>query len=384
MNSKQKKILIVFIALLLIVGLYFGYSIITKRNNNRASENKDTLLMNKKYKNIYAFKFINDSIYALKDNEEDSLLVNYKEEICGTETCGELDYEFKDGKLYLYYIGNQAQYDYKHYQKSITVYSIDFTKNDTSLKKEYVISKDDGYVTNVKQNDSSIFFDSYVWDGYTLEKNHKLYQFSKDSGELKEIYDLNDYLPLHKIMVNNNKIYMVCANKNGQSGDFMFEMNLDDYSTQKLIGSDTFSTYDTISNKILTHINDRRTIQITDIKDNSKKEINEKISIDNIFYSINDVLIYYVPALKTVKIRGNKNFNIDLNKYVKEDMSDLYDLYNGIILADDHSVVALVYIESGKIITTPTKIRINFLTGEVTNEGTEVEYSSNDKYLYIK
>lgn len=377
MNKKQKIVLMIFIGLLLIVGGYFGYSIISKKNN-KSNEDKDTLLLNKKYKNLYAFKFTDDSIYMLKDNEDDSLLVNYKEKICGGKTCGELDYldyEFKDGKLYLYYFGNQSEYYYKHYDKSITVYSIDFTKDDTSLNKEYVISKDEGYVTAVTQNDSSIFFSSYVWDGTTLERSHKLYEFSKKSGESKEIYDLDNYETLHEIMVNNNKLYMEYSdheNASGRYGNSILEMNLDNYSTHKLLSSDERITYDTISNKIITHINEGKTIQITDIKDYSTKEKNERFRISNAMYSINDTLIYYIDNQKTVKIRGKKEFNIDLKEYVKEDM---LDLYNVIELADNHSIAALVYTKSSN---SPRVFKINFLTGKVKEEKLE------GKYLYIK
>lgn len=391
MNTKQKIILIIFIALLLIVGGYFGYSIISKKNNNRSSENRDTLLINKKYKNIYAFKFINDSIYALKDNEEDSLLVDYKEEICGTEKCGALEYEYKDGKLYLYYIGAQDDYYYKHLEKSITVYSIDFTKDDTSLKKEYVISKDDGYVTAVTQSDSSIFFSSYVWEGSTLEKEHKLYEFSKASEELKEIYDLNDYSQLQEIIENNNKLYIEYNDYREETGykyqNCVLEMNLDDYSTNKVFCSDRYIAYDTISKKILTNKNYYRTIEINNMENYSKKEVTEESQVHPIFYSINDVLIYYVDTEKTIKIRGEKDFDVDLKEYVKEDM---LDRYNTTRLADNHSIEVLIYLKSFRddgTANAPYILRINFLTGEVgeLNPNLDSKLSANkNQFLYIK
>lgn len=123
---------------------------IGKKENNQTNNNQDdetnkndsdsNIINNPQiYKDLYAFKFANDSVYALLSNANEKLIINLKKEICDNDYCGEIRYEYIDNILYIYHIGQQDPTYNVNKNKYISVYSIDLTKSDMNLKKEYDI-----------------------------------------------------------------------------------------------------------------------------------------------------------------------------------------------------------------------------------------------------
>ncbi len=396
--EKKKSIgivvaLVVSVVLILLFGGYIVYDKVLSNvtsNDNTTSDNtnndndSNSIVVNKKYENVYAFKFYNDSIYALRKNEANELLMNYKDKICGTEECGIIEYEYIDGKLYLYHVGYQDSTYNINEQKNIEIYSIDLTQKEITLEKVYEISKKDRYVESITQGENSIYYISYLWNDTLNCYDSKVFEFSKSSKEIKEIYDFKGYVDVGDYRMfkqNNNHLYIgydISYGEGSTGVKKILDINLNDYSN-KIIQDNLFIIYyDNAVNKVVAKLdNPDSKLKVIDLNNFSNTEIEENTTIDNRFYSISNLLVYYVDAIKTVKIVGDKSIEIDLSKYAT---GKIKDDYTRLVLSDDYSVIALVYLENE---TFPKTYKINLQTAKVSNIDIDLDEILSSQYLYI-
>lgn len=388
-NTGLKIVLIIFITISLILGGYITYDKILSKNNILEINNnleEDTIKVNEKYQGLYAFKIKDESIYALLNNTDEKLIVNYKDEVCGNDYCGTIEYEYIDSILYLYVIGEQDSTYNVNKKEYISIYSIDLTKEDTILKKEYDIDKEDRYVTNVRQTADSVYYMSYKWDNDLNCYVSKIFKFNKVSKEIQEIYDFKGNASTGQygvFVINNKKLFVVYDISYGSESDGsqkILSINLDNNETTIVQEDISLSYYDSVSKKIISSINDNdkenSTLKVLDLNDLSSKSITTK-SINNRFYSIDDILVYYEYNTNTIKIIGKNNYSIDLTKYIS---GTIKTRYTRLELSDNHSIIVFVYLENS---SEPQKYKIKLETGEVS----QTEFSNDEslsQYIYIK
>ena len=387
----MKKNIIIVILTVLVLGL-FGYfalnSIIDKKGTNNQEEKnikKDDLnqilVLNDRFKDLYAFKIDSDSIYALLTNGNEELLVNYKSSICNDQECGEIKYEYINGVLYLYHIGYQDATYSVNEKENVDVYSIDLTKNEIKVTKEYEIYKNGEYIDNIKQDNNSIY---YVSGKYTESYyNSKVFKFIKSTKQIEEIYDFKGTVSTDGygvLAVYNNNLYIVSDVSYGHGSDGnqkIYNINLNDNSIKTITENLFVSYYDNIENKIISKVQGNKTLKIMNLKDLSINEVSENDSINNSYYSIGNKLVYFVNT-NTIKIKGDNNYSIDLQKYTNKKIKENY---GNLVLWSDYSVVAVVYLEDEIY---PEFYKINLNSGNVEKLEISSEYVFNLKYLYIK
>lgn len=392
----MKKNLIIIFLTVLVLGLcgYLVYNKVIDRkeigNNNETTiisdDKKQEISLNEKFKDLYAFKIDNSSIYALLTNGHEELLVNYKNDVCNNKECGTIEYEYINGVFYLYHIGSQDSTYSVNEKANVDVYSIDLTKEEIKATKEYEISKNGEYIDTIKQDNDAFYYVSFApSENENIGYNSKVFKYIKNTKEIQEVYDFKGYIVADDdaygvLAVYNNNLYIVSDISYGHGSDSnqkIYNINLNDNSVKTIAENLFVSYYDNIENKIISKVQGNKSLKIVNLKDLSINEVSENEIIENRYYSIGNKLAYYVNT-NTIKITGGNNYSIDLQKYTDKKIKENY---SNLVLWSDYSVMAIVYLEG---VNQPEIFKINLNTGNVQKTDMTFDDINNCKYLYIK
>ncbi len=291
-----------------------------------------------------------------------------------------------NGVLYVYHIGLQDGTYGVNEKENVDVYSIDLTKDNPELVKEYEINKNGEYVYSAIQDENAIYYISYAWKESAGRYNSKIYKFVKKTKEIKEVYDFNEYsLPGASIgtaigvfKIYNNKIFVtdLFAKK-------LYSIDLNENSS-KTITEEAAYSYINYRNKVTQYFSDYSSkkfrlevLNLDDLSITNKVEENAPISQ---YYSINNKLIYLVDGTY-LKISGDKNYEIDLSQYV-DGMNKNNKGYNDLYLWDNYTVKVSVSVD-GK--SAPEYLSVDLNTGKVEKTTQPDGTSKNSHtFLYIK
>ena len=375
-----KIVLLIFVIFSLILGFYIFYDKVISKNNRPQidNQNEETAKINSKYKGLYAFKFIDDSVYTLLPDGSEEFIINYKNEAgCDNNLgCGKVKYEYIDNVLYLYVIGFQDSTYNVNQKKNIDVYSIDLTKSDIVLTKMYEIDKQDRYVDQVSQTDDAIYYMSYAWDKNLNKYVNKIYKFEKLSRKIQEIYDFKEYINsanFHIFTVNNDNLFVTYGDLYKQK---LLSINLSNNEAKVVYDDISLSYYDNVSKSAIFNINDNdyetSTLRIVDLKDLTSKELVVK-QVSNILYSVDDIIVCYEYNTNVLNIIGKDKYSINMNKYLSGIIGSV-----DIDLSDNYSVILYIHLMNG---TNPQVYKINLKNGEVK----QMDYFGRNvaTYLYI-
>lgn len=214
----------------------------------------------------------------------------------------------------------------------------------------------------------------------------RIFKFNKATNKIQEIYDFKGLAiprPQGVFAIYKQNLYIISdvSHGAGSSGIKQFiSIDLKDNKANIIRDDLSLSFYDNIGKNIITTIVDydkaKQSLTIFDLN-NSLHQINLSKSFHNQFYGINGTFIYF-SGENTISVAGKNRYLIDLTKYVS---GTINSNYTNLLLSDNYSVIALVYLEGQ---SQPEKYKINIKTGKVTKIEVENNDILNSNYLYVK